>query len=126
MTWAWARRGRRSFRCVILRRPVRGWLSVRHPVKQNWAREIAVVSPDASILVIEGAAPIPLTAEWVIVSYDILGRHIDDLLRMPWAALVFDEAHYLKNHTSARMQGISRAADDLRRGGNARSSPCSC
>jgi SNF2 family DNA or RNA helicase len=71
-------------------------------VKQNWAREIAVVTPDASILVIEGAAPIPLTAEWIIVNYDILGRHLDDLLRVPWAALVFDEAHYLKNHTSAR------------------------
>src|SRR5687768_11382028 len=64
-------------------------------VKQNWAREIAVVTPDASILVIEGSAPIPLTAEWIIVNYDILGRHLDDLLRVPWAALVFDEAHYL-------------------------------
>lgn len=71
-------------------------------VKQNWAREISVVSDEASILLIEGNAPIPLTAEWVIVNYDILGRHIDDLQRMPWAALVFDEAHYLKNHTSAR------------------------
>jgi len=71
-------------------------------VKQNWAREILVVAPDASILVIEGTAPISPTAEWVIVNYDILGRHFDDLLRVPWAALVFDEAHYLKNHTSAR------------------------
>jgi SWI/SNF-related matrix-associated actin-dependent regulator of chromatin subfamily A-like protein 1 len=71
-------------------------------VKRNWAREISVVTPDASILLIEGTAPIPLTAEWVIVNYDILGRHLDALLRVPWAALVFDEAHYLKNHTSAR------------------------
>ena len=71
-------------------------------VKRNWAREIALVTPDASILVIEGTAPVPLTAEWVIVNYDILGRHFDDLLHVPWAALVFDEAHYLKNHTSAR------------------------
>ncbi len=71
-------------------------------VKQNWAREISVVAPGAAILVIEGAAPIAPTAEWVIINYDILGRHIDNLLRVPWAALVFDEAHYLKNHTSAR------------------------
>ena len=47
-------------------------------VKRNWAREIAVVAPDASVLVIEGSAPIAPTAEWVIVNYDILGRHIDD------------------------------------------------
>jgi SNF2 family DNA or RNA helicase len=71
-------------------------------VKRNWAREIAVVAPDASILVIEGTAPISPTAEWVIVNYDILGRHVDNLQPVPWAALVFDEAHYLKNHTSAR------------------------
>ena len=71
-------------------------------VKRNWAREISVVAADASVLVIEGSAPIVPTAEWVIVNYDILGRHTDTLLRVPWAALVFDEAHYLKNHTSAR------------------------
>ena len=71
-------------------------------VKRSWAREIAVVAPDASTLVIDGTSPVALTAEWVIINYDILGRHIDDLLKVPWAALIFDEAHYLKNHTSAR------------------------
>jgi SWI/SNF-related matrix-associated actin-dependent regulator 1 of chromatin subfamily A len=71
-------------------------------VKRNWAREIAVVAADASVLVIEGSEPASLAAEWIVINYDILGRHIDSLLRVPWAALVFDEAHYLKNHTSAR------------------------
>ena len=71
-------------------------------VKRNWAREIGMVAPEASILVIEGSAPVPLTAQWVIVNYDILARHTDALHRVPWAALVFDEAHYLKNHRSAR------------------------
>jgi SWI/SNF-related matrix-associated actin-dependent regulator 1 of chromatin subfamily A len=71
-------------------------------VKQNWAREIATVAPYAPILVIEGSKPIPMTAEWVIINYDIVPRHLADLQRVPWAALVFDEAHYLKNHTSAR------------------------
>ena len=56
----------------------------------------------SDVLVIDGTAPASPTAEWVIVNYDILGRHLDQLLRVPWAALVFDEAHYLKNHTSAR------------------------
>src|SRR5678815_3846296 len=89
---------------VSLRHLTRGRRLVVCPasVKRNWAREILVVAPDASILVIEGTAPISPTAEWVIVNYDILGRHFDDLRRVPWAALVFDEAHYLKNHTSAR------------------------
>jgi SWI/SNF-related matrix-associated actin-dependent regulator 1 of chromatin subfamily A len=71
-------------------------------VKRNWAREIAVVAPDSPVLVIEGSAPIAPTGEWVIVNYDILGRHMDALERVSWTALVFDEAHYLKNHTSTR------------------------
>ena len=71
-------------------------------VKRNWAREIELVAPDASILVIEGGVPVAPTASWVIVNYDILGRHRDALEQVTWAALVFDEAHYLKNHTSAR------------------------
>src|SRR6476646_3488108 len=71
-------------------------------VKRNWAREIAVVAPDASVLVIEGTAPVALSAEWIVINYDILVRHVDNLLSVAWAALVFDEAHYLKNHTSAR------------------------
>jgi len=61
-------------------------------VKRNWAREIALVSPDTSTLVIDGTSPVSPTAEWIIIDYDILGRHIDDLLTLPWAALVFDEA----------------------------------
>ena len=76
-------------------------------VKRSWAREISLVTPDASIVVIDGTSPASSKAEWVIINYDILGRHIDDLLRVPWAALVFDEAHYLKNHTSARSK-VSR------------------
>ncbi len=71
-------------------------------VKRNWAREIEIVAPGSAILVVEGSAPVSPTAEWVILNYDIIGRHIDSLQRVPWAALVFDEAHYLKNHTSAR------------------------
>ena len=71
-------------------------------VKQNWAREIAAVAADASVQVVEGTGSISLEAEWIVINYDVLGRHIDRLLCVPWAALVFDEAHYLKNHTSAR------------------------
>jgi SWI/SNF-related matrix-associated actin-dependent regulator 1 of chromatin subfamily A len=76
-------------------------------VKRNWSREIAVVSPDASILVIEGTTPVSDAAEWVVINYDIMARHVESLLRVPWTALVFDEAHYLKNHTSARSK-VSR------------------
>ncbi len=61
--------------------------------------------------IIEGtrAQRVPRDVRWVIVNYDVLGRHAETLAAVPWAALVFDEAHYLKNHTSAR----SRIAREL-------------
>lgn len=88
-------------------------------VKRNWAREIGQVTPDASIVVIEGSAPVDLSATWVIVNYDLLGRHRETLEHVAWAALVFDEAHYLKNHTSAR----SKLARDLTARASAKSAP---
>lgn len=80
-------------------------------VKRNWAREIEQVIPDPSIVVIDGSAPVDLGAAWVILNYDILGRHRDALEQVDWAALVFDEAHYLKNHTSARSR-LARGLTD--------------
>ena len=80
-------------------------------VKRNWAREIGVAAPDTSTHVIEkGAGPLE-NPDWVIVNYDILGKHIDELGRRGWAGLVFDEAHYLKNHTSTRSKLARQLAD---------------
>jgi len=77
-------------------------------VKRNWAREIAAVAPVASILVLEGGTAVPERfPEWTIVNYDILSRHLEALAHVTWAGLVFDEAHYLKNHTSTR-SGVAR------------------
>ncbi|HZM95940.1 MAG TPA: SNF2-related protein [Vicinamibacterales bacterium] len=73
-------------------------------VKRNWAREISLAGADGTIHIIDGTTKqrVPRDARWVIANYDILGRHVDAVVAMPWAGLVFDEAHYLKNHTSAR------------------------
>jgi SWI/SNF-related matrix-associated actin-dependent regulator 1 of chromatin subfamily A len=80
-------------------------------VKRNWAREVGLVAPDAPVLVVEGRGAIVPDAEWVVVNYDILGTHADALAPVAWAGLVFDEAHYLKNHTSARSRLARRIAD---------------
>jgi SWI/SNF-related matrix-associated actin-dependent regulator 1 of chromatin subfamily A len=80
-------------------------------VKRNWAREIAVAAPEASTHVIERGAELPEKYEWVIVNYDILGKHMETLGGVRWAGLVFDEAHYLKNHRSARSRLARQLAD---------------
>src|SRR5436189_1965669 len=70
-------------------------------VKLNWAREIELARPGSAAHVI-GQSPPDEFPGWVIVNYDLLGKHIDDLLRRDFTGVVFDEAHYLKNHTSQR------------------------
>jgi SWI/SNF-related matrix-associated actin-dependent regulator 1 of chromatin subfamily A len=80
-------------------------------VKRNWAREIAIAAPGNSIHVIERNAAATEDPQWVVVNYDILGKHLDGLTRRPWAGLVFDEAHYLKNHRSARSRLARQLAD---------------
>src|SRR5678815_5123014 len=66
-------------------------------VKRNWAREIEQAIPGASVRVVEGGGAAPAgDAEWTIVNYDILSKHVGALGHVAWAALVFDEAHYLK------------------------------
>jgi SWI/SNF-related matrix-associated actin-dependent regulator 1 of chromatin subfamily A len=81
-------------------------------VKRNWAREIELAIRGASVRIVEGTAAAPAAdAEWTIVNYDILSKHVSALGRVPWAGIVFDEAHYLKNHTSARSRLARQLAD---------------
>ncbi len=58
-------------------------------------------------------------ARWVVVNYDVLSRHLAAIKAIPWGGLVVDEAHYIKNHKSAR----SRIVRDI--AGAAASSPAS-
>jgi SWI/SNF-related matrix-associated actin-dependent regulator 1 of chromatin subfamily A len=82
-------------------------------VKRNWEREILACAPEC-VQVLEGTAPQTPEADarWVIVNYDVLAKQIGPLSTVAWAGLIFDEAHYLKNHTSAR----SRLARQLAQG----------
>lgn len=53
--------------------------------------------PGRTWQVINGGKPQPLTADLVIMNYQIVGKHLDALLARPWRGLVIDEAHNLKN-----------------------------
>jgi SWI/SNF-related matrix-associated actin-dependent regulator of chromatin subfamily A-like protein 1 len=85
-------------------------------VKRNWQREIEMALPGARSQVIGGRSDaVAPDADWVIVNYDILGAHAERLRTIAWRGMVFDEAHYLKNHQSQRSRharSIVHAADD--------------
>jgi SWI/SNF-related matrix-associated actin-dependent regulator 1 of chromatin subfamily A len=84
--------------------PVGPWLVVcPASVKRNWVREILVARPGDPVHVVGPAdPPAPGYTGWVVINYDLLQR-VDALLEdLPWTGMVFDEAHYLKNHKSQR------------------------
>ena len=82
-------------------------------VKRNWEREILAVHPGARTCVAgPDPPPEPGYDGWVIVNYDILGKHVDELLAHGWSGLVFDEAHYLKNHRSIRSRLSTRLVSE--------------
>jgi SWI/SNF-related matrix-associated actin-dependent regulator of chromatin subfamily A-like protein 1 len=101
---------RQSIIAVTEAAPVGPWLVVAPAsVKRNWAREISGVRPDDRVHVIgPDLPPAPGFDGWVVVNYDILGKHLEALSLLPWTGLVFDEAHYLKNHTSQRSKHARR------------------
>ena len=87
-------------------------------VKRNWAREIEIALPGARVQMIAGKTDsAPLDAEWVIVNYDILSAHASRLTARRWLGVIFDEAHYVKNHQSQRSKHaravVAAAADPV-------------
>ena len=96
---------RQSVIALTVAEPVGPYLVVcPASVKHNWAREIRLALDDAASVHIVGPEPLPPTGfqGWTIINYDLLKRHIDGLLEVPYKGLVFDEGHYIKNHRSQR------------------------
>lgn len=68
-------------------------------VKLTWRREIAAIESDAAVAVLTTGNDWQAGARWTVVNYDLLGKVEDALLTTPWAAIVVDEAHYIKNES---------------------------
>ena len=66
-------------------------------IKLNWKREIQMVDNEASIEVLGIDINQIDTPRWVIINYDILGKHADRLHAIDWAGVILDEAHFIKN-----------------------------
>ncbi|OCX70918.1 DEAD/DEAH box helicase [Acidithiobacillus thiooxidans] len=75
-------------------------------LKDNWAREILMVLPDAEPFIFENALP-DTQPEWLIVNYERLNALLAALdVNHDWKFVVaaFDEAHYLKEPSAQRTQ----------------------
>ncbi|MFZ9018020.1 MAG: DEAD/DEAH box helicase [Ilumatobacteraceae bacterium] len=68
-------------------------------LKLNWEREIRMVEPGASVQVLS-TEPLDASARWVVVNYDRLNRHVDDLAAVGFPVVIIDEAHAIKNDSA--------------------------
>ena len=85
-------------------------------VKRNWSREIEIVLPTADpVIVGPGALPTTDFHGWVIINYERLGKHLEHLHAFDWKGIVFDEAHYLKNHQSQRSRNAAKLVRGIQR-----------
>ena len=73
-------------------------------LKLNWEREIRMVDAAAAVEVIGVPGHEAAQARWVFVNDDMLARHGDRLRAIPWAGVVIDEAHFIKNASQRTSQ----------------------
>ncbi len=72
-------------------------------LKRNWANEVEKwLVFGANVQILKSNREINPAANVVVVNYDILQRHLDELLEREFQLVCFDEAHYLKNKAALR------------------------
>lgn len=84
-------------------------------VKLNWRREILMVESDADVQVLDDTPPRP-DSRWVIVNYDRLARHQDDLLARRFEVVIVDEAHAIKNDSARSRRTLELLGAGKQRG----------
>jgi SWI/SNF-related matrix-associated actin-dependent regulator 1 of chromatin subfamily A len=75
-------------------------------LKLNWEREIKVFCDEVTIIDKEFN-----TSRFTIINYDILKKHIDNILKAKFDLVIADEAHFLKNYSSKRTRYVMRIAN---------------
>lgn len=88
---------------------------VPNVVKTNWAREVALWTPNRRATVISGdGRDIDAFADVFIVNYEILDRHLGWLSKLGLRGMIVDEAHFIKNLQSQRSRLVLQLAQGIR------------
>jgi SWI/SNF-related matrix-associated actin-dependent regulator 1 of chromatin subfamily A len=82
-------------------------------VVSNWKNEIEKWGGTAQIITSKFKFNNPSLfesdqPEFYIINYDIIIKQLDELLTIPYKALIIDEIHYAKNYKAKRTKGVER------------------
>jgi SWI/SNF-related matrix-associated actin-dependent regulator 1 of chromatin subfamily A len=76
-------------------------------LKLNWKREIGSWLPNRSTTVLSGHREQDVSgADLIVINYEIVDSHVDQLVDHGPRALVLDESHYVKNPKAARTKAV--------------------
>lgn len=85
-------------------------------IKTNWEREITRMHPDAKVAIVTGSKTFaPAGADYVIVNYDVLKRHVDSIKKYGFTSWIADEAHLFKNPETDRTKAMMAVNDVFKR-----------
>jgi superfamily II DNA or RNA helicase len=88
---------------------------VPNVVKTNWAREVALWTPQRTATVVHGDGnDVDAFSDVVIVNYEVLDRHVGWLGRFGFKGMVVDEAHFIKNLSSQRSKHVLSLSKSIR------------
>ena len=82
-------------------------------VKLNWLREANRWVPGRTVQVAEGRKPRTITADILVINYDILPYWSEEVRKHGWQAVIFDESHYLKNAKAKRTKAAKTIAHTI-------------
>ena len=80
-------------------------------LKLNWVKEIRQIDKTSSICVAEGDEI--FKANWIIINYDILDRHTEELISYQPKFIAYDESHKIKSITVQGVPGSTRARHSI-------------
>ena len=79
-------------------------------VKINWMREIYKgTEREKSVSIWNGKEGSDKT-DFVVINYDVIAKHKNALLSIPFKSIIFDESHYLKNYKAKRSETAKEIA----------------
>jgi SWI/SNF-related matrix-associated actin-dependent regulator 1 of chromatin subfamily A len=84
-------------------------------LKINWQREILKWVDEESFIIASGEVQeIPEDTKWIIINYDILGKHLERLKGM-YDTVIVDEAHYIKDESTIRSKAVLEVVSNAER-----------
>ncbi len=89
-------------------------------LKINWEREIHMVYPEDTVMVVSGGKPpeAGVLPAWIVINYDILSKHQDwlkDACGGLIETMILDEAHYIKDTRAIRTKAALALAVHVKR-----------